>query len=141
MNYFLVTIKTRGSPYTTSTELDSFLTICKKHFDQGDWSSFRAYELTYTYRLHLHTIVVIPKRVRWLRLLKKVNISNRIYCHLKPFPLADYSNVLSYILKQSPCKEAQDQVLAYNYYHYHDGFQACLKLSRREGDKPESAAE
>lgn len=121
MNNFLVTIKTRGKAYTTQDELITFYDKCKQSFTAGDWSSFVTYELTESKRLHLHTILILPKRIRWTKLLKSVN-TNRIYIHLKQFPKSDTQNVINYILKQVPSKSAQDQVLNENYYAHNYGF-------------------
>lgn len=121
MNHFLVTIKTRGTVYTTKDELDTFYDKCKQLFTAGDWSSFKSYEMTNTKRLHLHTILLLPKKIRWTKLLKKVNTS-RIYIHLKSFPATDYDNVISYIYKQCKCPIAQNQILNENYYMHNYGF-------------------
>ncbi len=115
MNYFLVTIKSRGDPYTSKEELDKHYKKCINQFTAGDWSSFMCYEYPSTKRMHIHTIVCIPKRIRWTGLLKKVNCS-RMYTHLKQFPYNDYFNIISYIRKQAYNIYEQEQLIQQNYY-------------------------
>lgn len=123
MDYYLVTIKSRGLPYTTKRELDIFYHRCLNLFKSGDWSCFRCYEITANgRRLHLHSIVALPKNTYLLKLISLLKLDTRMYLHLKKFPESDYDNVLSYISKQQQNKYELEQILIRNEYYHKYGF-------------------
>ena len=121
MNSYLVTIKSRGDPYTPQEELLSFFYKAKALFNKSDWSSFLTFELPKSKRYHLHTIVHIPKNVFRKRLLSKLN-TKRMYMYLKPFPTSDYAKVQSYILKDYVDSFEEEQNKIINYYLHNYGF-------------------
>ncbi len=122
MNNFLVTIKSRGHPYTSPEELHEFYRECISTFTGSEWSDNVSYELPKTRRLHLHTIVQMNKKVFWSRLVKKVS-TPRMYIHLQPFPYEDWNTVLQYISKQDTGKCVQDDIININYYSHNYGFE------------------
>lgn len=122
MNFYLVTIKSRGNPYTTKRELDIYYHRLINLFKNGDWSCFRCYEITAIgRRLHLHTIVGLPITTYYNKIMKSIK-NNRMYFHLKKFPESDYNNVLSYITKQQQNKYELEQILVRNEYYHKYGF-------------------
>lgn len=120
-NYYLVTIKTYGKSYTKADELYSFYNKCKRTFPLSEWSDLRVLEYPASGRLHLHTILIIDKKVRYSKIMKSLN-TKRIYIHLKSFPHQDYNNIRNYLLKQVPNHSIQNDMLIENIMHHENLF-------------------
>lgn len=112
-NYYLVTIKTRGAPYTSASDLYTFYQKLKVTMKDTEFSDLRIYEKTKTERLHFHTICITRENI--FRICKLVN-TNRLYVHFKQFPSPDYDNIRNYLLKQVPNREVQQDLLAENLF-------------------------
>lgn len=135
-NHFLVTIKSRGDPYTTQEELVDFYDRIKEYIKDATWSDVVTYEITASNRLHMHTILQLPKKYMWSRLLKEINFNlgkKRLYCHLAPFPSRDYNIVRNYITKQCSNEYVKEQILLENFYYNNYGFESnsLIKDGRR----------
>lgn len=121
-SYYLITIKSRGLPFTSKHELDRFYNKCINKFKFCEWSCFRSYEVTMKGRLHLHTIVSLPRYISYKTLINSVS-TNRMYIHFKRFPKQDMAKVIGYIQKQQQNKFELEQILIQNEYYNYYGFQ------------------
>lgn len=136
MKYYLVTIKSRGAPYTTREELDHFIRKCMLASPIGEqlsWSSIEGYELPSTGRYHYHTIISASSTWRYLKYIRNM-CTKRMYIHLKEFDKSDYNKIVGYIRKDyvdnvnSPYHyigDNQDDFITRNVWTHEDLFITC----------------
>jgi hypothetical protein len=112
MNWYFVTIKAHKKTYTSKLDLDGVVTSLKKRIRKSDWSDVYSYELDHSNVLHYHGTFTYSKAIN-----NRYFYSTKDYMvHIVPVESGTLDKVRSYITKDSPCKEAQEQVLDLNYY-------------------------
>lgn len=92
--FYLVTIKPYKVDYFSKANLDSVFQTVKQKIRKGDWSSFVGYEFDKVNRIHLHTIVSRPSKIRKLR-----QVIDGCQVNFTIFPYEDYDKVVGYIRK------------------------------------------
>lgn len=112
MVYYIFTVKSKGTVYTTDTELRIFLDNFMSKTYNIEWSEHIVFEMGKKGRLHMHGICVMPYTLRYKYLITKFK-TKRLHIHFQRFPEKDYNIVLKYLYKEYELANANNRSTHY----------------------------